>query len=70
MKAGDEAVLSVSENSNKRIPNRKGSDYFDSYENLNWRPTPWYKRILNFIYRFLYFITGPKFVIPILGNVL
>ena len=57
------------ENSNKRIPNRKDSDYFDSYENLYWRPTPWYKRIFNFIYRFLYFITGPKFVVPILGFV-
>ena len=54
---------------NERIPNRKDSDYFDSYENLYWRPTPWYKRIFNFIYRFLYFITGPKFVVPILGFV-
>ena len=54
---------------NERIQNRKDSDYFDSYENLYWRPTPWYKRIFNFIYRFLYFITGPQFVVPILGFV-
>ena len=54
---------------NERIPNRKDSDYFDLYENLDWRPTPWYKRILNFIYRFFYFITGPKFIVPILGFV-
>ena len=63
-------MLSVFQNSNERIPNRKDSDYFDSYENLNWRPAPWYNRIFNFIYRFLYFITGPRFVVPILGNVL
>ena len=54
----------------ERIPNRKDSDYFDSYENLYWRPTPWYNQIFNWIYRFLYFITGPKFVVPILGFVL
>ena len=53
-----------------RIPNRKDSDYFDSYENLYWRPTPWYNQIFNWIYRFLYFITGPKFVVPILGFVI
>ena len=55
---------------NERIPNHKDSDYFDLYENLDWKPTPWYKRILNFIYRFLYFITGPKFIVPISGMVI
>ena len=54
---------------NERIPNGKDSDYFDSYVNIYWRPTPWYNRFFNFIYRFLYFITGPKFIVPILGNV-
>ena len=53
-----------------RIPNRKDSDYFDSYENCYWRPIPWYNRIFNFISRCLYFMTGPKCVIPIVGNVL
>ena len=50
---------------NERIPHRKDSDYFYSYENLYWRPTPRF----YFVYRFLYFITGPKFVVPILGIV-
>ena len=51
----------------KRIPNPNDSDYFDPYENSNWKSTPWYNRI---IHRFLYFITGPKFVVPILGFVI
>ena len=62
-------MLSVAINSNERIPNRKDSAYFDSYENPDWKSTPWYNRIFNFIYRVLYFITGPKFVVTILGNV-
>ena len=57
------------ENSNERIPNRKDSDYYDSYENLSWEPTPWYKKILNFMNQFLYFISGPKFVVLISGLV-
>ena len=54
----------------ERIPNPKDSDYFDLYENLNWRPEPWYNRFFNFLRRFIYFITGPKFVLPILGFVI
>ena len=53
----------------ERIPNRKDSDYFDLYENFIWKATPWYKRFFNFIYRFIYFIIGPKFIVPILGCV-
>ena len=64
-----DTVLSVAINSNERIPNRKDSDYFVCYENPDWKPTSWYNRIFNFIYRVFYFITGPKFVVPILGNV-
>ena len=55
---------------NSRFPNRKDSDYFSAYENLNWSPTPWYNRISHSIYQILYFTTGPKFVVPILGIVI
>ena len=53
----------------ERIPNRQDSDNNNSYINLYWSPTPWHNLFFNFIYRFLYFITGPKFVLPILGDV-
>ena len=43
-------------------------DYYDSYENPDWKPTPWYKKLFNLIYRWLYFMTGPKFVVPLIGN--
>ena len=48
---------------NERFANRKDPDYFYSYENPHWRPTPWYNRLL-------YFISGPKFVVSILGFVI
>ena len=43
-------------------------DYYDLYDNPEWRPTPWYKKLFNLIYRLFYFITGPKFVVPLIGN--
>ena len=53
----------------KRIPNRREEDYFDLYENEQFQPIPWYQKIFNFISQCLYFMTGPKFVVPLLGTV-
>ena len=53
----------------ERIPDRRDHDYFYCYKNLDWRPIPSYKRFLNFVAKCLYFMTGPKFVVPILGIV-
>ena len=52
-----------------RIPNRREQDYFYSYKNSDFIETPWYQQLFNFISRCLYFMTGPKFVVPILGIV-
>ena len=54
----------------ERIPNRRDQDYFDLYEIAQLKQTLWYQQLFNFISRCLYFMTGPKFVVPILGNVL
>ena len=54
----------------ERIPNRRDQDYFDLYEIAQLKQTLWYQQLFNFIPRCLYFMTGPKFVVPILGNVL
>ena len=53
----------------ERIPNRRDEEYFYSYKNADFTPIPWYKQLFNFISRCLYFMTGPKFVVPILGIV-
>ena len=64
------SYFSIFETFNERIPNvSQNSDYFDLYEILYVRQRPWYNRFFNFIYQFLYFITGPKFIISILGFV-
>ena len=53
----------------ERIPNRREQDYFYSYKNAEFAKIPWYQQLFNFISRCLYFMTGPKFVVPILGIV-
>ena len=53
----------------KRIPNRRDQDYFNLYDNPQFQQIVWYQQVFNFISRCLYFMTGPKFVVPILGNV-
>ena len=53
----------------ERIPNRRDEEYFYSYKNAEFAETPWYQQLFNFISRCLYFMTGPKFVVPILGIV-
>ena len=53
----------------ERIPNRRDEDYFYLYEHAEFKPISWYRRLFSFISRCLYFITGPKFVVPILGMV-
>ena len=51
-----------------RIPNRQDPDYFDLYGNPSWEPPLWYHRPINLFRRCLYFMSGPKFVVPITGN--
>ena len=53
----------------ERIPNRQDQDYFDVYKNAEFKQISCYQRLLNFISRCLYFLTGPKFLLPILGMV-
>ena len=53
----------------ERIPNQRDEEYFYTYKNAEFIETPWYQQLFNFISRCLYFITGPKFVVPILGIV-
>ena len=53
----------------RRIPNPRDQDYFYSYENAEFTKIAWYQQLFNFISRCLYFITGPKVVVPILGLV-
>ena len=53
----------------ERIPNRREQDYFYPYNNAEFAETPWYQQLFNFISQCLYFMTGPKFVVPILGIV-
>ena len=53
----------------ERIPNRREQDYFYSYKNAEFAKIPWYQQLFNFLSQRLYFMTGPKFVVPILGIV-
>ena len=53
----------------ERIINRRGQNYFYPYKNADFKQISWYQQLFNFVSRFLYFITGPKFVVPILGIV-
>ena len=53
----------------ERIPNRRDQDYFYEYKNVELEQISWYQQLLNFISRCLYFMTGPKFIVPILGIV-
>ena len=52
-----------------RFPNREDRDYFYLYENPQFQQIVWYQQLFNFISRCLYLVTGPKFVVPILGIV-
>ena len=45
----------------------KRTSIYNEYENVLWRPTPWYVQLWNRIWRFLYFLTGPKFICSMLG---
>ena len=45
----------------------KRTSIYNEYENALWRPTPWYVQLWNRIWRFLYFLTGPRFVCSLLG---
>ena len=47
----------------------KRKSIYDEYENLFWKPTSWYMHLWNRIKRFLYFLTGPKFICSIFGIV-
>ena len=72
-------ILKYSKNDiklNKRFPNIKhhyndyNEYYYDLYEDFDSKPTPWYKKLLNAMSRCLYFMTGPKFLVPIIGDCL
>ena len=39
------------------------------YKNTELKQISWCQQLLNFISRCLYFMTGPKFIVPILGIV-
>ena len=52
----------------KRVPNRRDSDYFDSYENPHWKQTPFFLKVSTRSYQFLYFLSGPKFLVPFIGT--
>ena len=58
----------ISPYSGESIPIQRDSDYYDLYENPSWKPVLWYHRLLNSIYRCLYFISGPKFIVLITGD--
>ena len=57
------------ENPIERIPNRRDEDYFYVYKNTELKQISWCQQLLNFISRCLYIMTGPKFIVPILGIV-
>ena len=51
-----------------RKPNRRDSDYFDFYANPHWKPIPLYQKLFTRLYRWLYLLSGPKVLLPVLGN--
>ncbi len=53
----------------KRIPDRQDDDYFDFYENPDWKPLSTSQKSLHRIHRCFYAMTGPKFVLSVLGIV-
>ena len=53
----------------KRIPDRQDDDYFDFYENPDWKPLSTSQKNLNRIHRCFYAMTGPKFVLSVVGIV-
>ena len=52
-----------------RIPNRGDQDYFYSYKHADFMKIPLNQQFWNILSMCLYFITEPKFVVPILGFV-
>ena len=55
-------------NPNIRTPNRHDMDYFDEYENPSLEEIPFYQQLLTRLYRCLYFLSGPKFLVPFTGK--
>ena len=53
----------------ERIPNPEDQDYFDLLASPYLEVIPRHRHLLNLIQRWLYSITGPHFVVPILGIV-
>lgn len=45
----------------------QNSDYFDSYENPQWKPETRFQKLKNYLWRFVFFISGPKFILSTLG---
>ena len=44
------------------------ANYYSLYEYTHWKPIPWYSRLFNSIYRCFFNMTGPKFLVPFVGN--
>ena len=51
-----------------RIPNRRDQDYFDEYDNPSFEQIPLNQKVLAYMYRCLYFLSGPKFLVPFIGK--
>ena len=51
-----------------RIPNRRDRDYFDEYVNHSLDETPFYRKLLTGFHRWLYFLSGPNFLVPFIGK--
>ena len=43
---------------------------YSVYENPHWKPIPWHSKLLNSIYQCFFSMTGPKFLVPLLGKCL
>ena len=42
-------------------------EYFDFYENPRWKPASLFQRFCRKISQLFYFLSGPNFIVPILG---
>ena len=52
----------------KSILNHRDPDYFDLYDNPDWKPTTLYQEVITRISRCLYFLSGPKVMVPLIGE--
>ena len=50
----------------KRILNHRDPDYFDLYDNPDWKPTTLYQEVITRMSRCLYLLSGPKVLIPLI----